>query len=907
MVTRTSQELQLNGAAPVQAEQSRIGLKSPDYGKFGANSERTAPSNPESSTDRVLSMILNAGGKLAQTAWQAGQEEAYLQGAAQVGTIKSEAELQGNPLTANWQTAGYRDTVGRVAAADREVQISSDMIKMREKSPEEYAEYLAEQRRKLMPQWEGMSRNSRENQFAQTMLTERSAITKHKSEHYKFIVGQEQKSIRVGFDAYNSALTQAKGDGEVYAHATDAAFGYAYTNIVRNNKLPTNLRAGMVQELAEFALRGDNMMMYEKMHKDTITLPDGTKGTMLSMLGWDDRVKLSGQYSESLKRTEAFRQSAYVDDKAFMQAGWANPDTPLDPIDTVRNFKSEAERAGFMTPAEGEAFMKDYYTQSVKKSNKAVLAAAAANGDSGTIWNMKSTITESVNAWVDVVGSKMSLPDATNKMLVMGVNTGNDMWFKKVGEVNKAAFAQIGRTDEIDPTNAASVSGIMQRMDAAERNGQTGVYAAFLSSFDADTQAKILYMRDSLRQNGNPVMAAEEAAKRMEVEAKLTPAMRLEVAQGNAKDDLKAVADLDARGMWGTLGLKIQAGVGIQSAAQDLAIRPRTEWFENSVRVAEVEAHTKIAFNERLQEVSRGNPYMPIGGRVSMAKAALANSTVMTQSGPLYVPPGVSPQAFFGVGADVSTDRIGLAMDEYLKPAEGSRLTYQVSGGVSPKVMFKELGEDGELKRAGTLNPKDMAGLVQMQRDRDVERYKRLQGEGVTRSSTDSGSKLSVNFNGDNTANIDPQWVFNYRDSLVKNEGIRDKVYKDTKGNDTIGVGIFSKKYWPKVDENGVASPEEIARTFREASNDAAQSASALLRRPGMPSDENAFKLFGNLAYQSGVAFGGTKAYKPLLESMQRGDYASADAALKASPAYRSSGDSRKAFYSNTLKAAMKG
>lgn len=60
----------------------------------------------------------------------------YLEGQAQAGVIESEEELQGNQPIRDWKVAGYRDTMGKLALADIEAQLATDIGKLRESTEE---------------------------------------------------------------------------------------------------------------------------------------------------------------------------------------------------------------------------------------------------------------------------------------------------------------------------------------------------------------------------------------------------------------------------------------------------------------------------------------------------------------------------------------------------------------------------------------------------------------------------------------------------------------------------------------------------------------------------------------------------------------------------------------------------
>ena len=127
---------------------------------------------------------------------------------------------------------------------------------------------------------------------------------------------------------------------------------------------------------------------------------------------------------------------------------------------------------------------------------------------------------------------------------------------------------------------------------------------------------------------------------------------------------------------------------------------------------------------------------------------------------------------------------------------------------------------------------------------------------------------LPVQFNGFNTAAVAAPWVFDLRKNLVQNEGFRSQTYKDTLGNDTIGVGLTGN-YAPKPGPDGKISKEQLDQAFWKASNDAATSGKRVASALGMQQDRNAFLLFSELAYQSGNNFSDLRSYRPFIDALR--------------------------------------
>lgn len=907
MVDRASQDVQFGAGNTVQVQQSGAGYMSPDPNKFATSKTYGALPESDNSAMHVLEHLAGVGSKLTEQGTHQAMESAYLDGMAKAGTIKSESELDATPLMRQWQTAGYRDTMGRVAAADSQAQVAVDMKTLREKPPEEFAKYLATQRGALMESWAGMTTQTRQAMFAQQLLNERAAIRTHAVEHYKFGVETEQKAIKANVDTSFAALDASKSDAGAYAAQTDATFGAIYNNIAVNQKLPRGIRGKLLAEVTDYALQNDHQALYQQLHSKVVPQDDGTHSPMSTLMSWQDEVKLAGSFRSSTDRTAVFRLQDWADRTAAYKADWENPSTDLMPLETVRAHLDEGvQRGAIKTADQYQSLMHDYYSKSEKKVAQSTLAQAYATGDQQGMLHQGKTSQEGLDAYVNTMGRKMPLPQVVDSLFNIGAQTGQSNAYRKVGELLAPAFAQIGNNDKIDPANAVSIAKTLQRLDDAEKAGQDGAFHQFLGAFDPEVQAKVTYMRDALRRGDDPTTAIAGATARVLEESKLTPAMRAELAATKSKEIIKAVDEITPRGFFGTSWLMAKSVVS-PAAGAELATRAYASWFENPERVNEVMAGTKMAVAQKMQEVATAHPHMPVDSVRSMAMADVQSRTVSTDWGPLVVPTGFTPQRFFKVGTDVGTERIGEALKEYIKPAEGNRMAFSL--GVSGQLMYQELDKNGkQASPARILDPSVVGPMVEKQRQRIVDDHKLNYGEGVTREQ----NGVKVSYNGDNTASVDNGWVRRWRDDVVGHEGIRDTVYTDTQGNKTAGVGILvhagdgKRPMSIKPDANGKVTQEQINESFVRESDRAANTATRVMGGTGLRG-EQAFKLYASLAYQSGNGFAQLPAYHPLLKAVAAKDAAAAVAALKETPAYKMSQPQRQQYYLSTLQAAMKG
>lgn len=906
MVQRNSQAAQLGAVSSPQIQQSGAGFAQPDADAF---SETRSVSNAlnsigSNSTEMVLGNLLQVAGKLAEQQVAQSREEAYLAGSAAVGQIDSEAELEGSILTRGWAKAGFRDTTGRLAAADMQAQIAEDMHKMREKSPEEFSQYLAEKRGTVLQSFEGMTLDTRKTLFAQQMMNDRAAIKKHQSEHYKFVVEAEQRSVSTANFTAMSALDQSKGDEGVYGTATDAAFMTGYSSIVQNPKLPTEIKGKLVGELAERALAENHIPMFLKMQRESITLPDGTKGAMMSIVPIDDQVKLSGMLREAKNRTSALANTQFQMDMGAMQADWANTSTPAMPKVVLEGMIRQGVQNGSIKEGEVQTLTKEWAVAMAKKSQVSGSASAFSTGDSNALLSLGKTVEEGANDWMATVASKMDTQSAASTLLTIGLTTGQEIAFKKAGQILAPGFTNIGLSGSIDAGQAAGMAKVLQMLDGAKSEGKEGAYQQFLSAFAPEAQDRILAIRDKRRRGIDPAVAIAQATTEQIENNKLDPSVRAAMAAVKSKEIAEAASEVTSRGMFGTAWLNVKSivpfgGIGTRAQAE-LALRPSEDFFEGSEIRDNMNANGQRQLAMKMSEISRNQPHLSIDSVKDKALADIGSRTIPTKHAPFIIPDGMSPSRFFGTDVQVPTDRIASALDETIKPKHGGRMVF----GVSPQgqITATEYNEKSAVLSSAIYDPKVLRPIIAEQQARMGQEYNENMGDGVTKKQ----GNLSVTFNGANTANIEPSWMKGMRSDLVDVEGIRDVPYADgSGGRSAVGVGVNSiNAAYPKVGPDGKVSPADINSSFAKASDASARVAN-LAMLAAQVNSEPAFRLFGVMAYQSGTALNSGGHYKAMIEAIRGGDKPAAFASLQKTKAWEVSDANRRKYYTQQFNKTM--
>ncbi|APU03186.1 internal virion lysozyme motif [Ralstonia phage phiAp1] len=908
-VMRDAQDVNFGATPDAGAAPNAVPFKQPDVDKFRTGPANSAPLVPTVS-DQFIGALLKPVQQIGMNKLNQSREEAYLAGQAAAGAGLAQESVDSNIFTKDWATAGYRDTRGRLALADAEAQTSKDMIRLREQSPEQFAAYLAQRRQSLMPSLEGMSLEARKGFMQQQLVSDRAAITKHAMEHQKFVVDQIGKSVQTDLSVRYDAMDAAKTDPASYLTAADNAFAGLYNNIWSNPNLPEDMRIKMTTEAGEAALSRNHQVLYERM-KST-PLPNG-QGTMLSRLPFDDQVKLQKKYNQSLDDTKAMRLADYQSQRGLMEAAFDDPNVPALPYNEFNAFVQKGVQIGAVSASDITSLNKAWANGNEKKMGAIGLAEAYAAGDVNKMFSMGKDESKGLEAYVQMQARNgVPIQNTVGNLLNIGVTTGQQTAFKAVGSLTRSAVSQIGMGDKMDPGQLESLNTVLKQIDNAQVKGNAGAMSAYLSAFGDEERTKIMMFREGLQKGQAPLVAAANAADAVAKTSQLTEGEKNALAVSHVTADRKAIAEIEPRGLWGTLKSYVPDFLRSNDAVNKDKITTGRMWFENEERVAEALGQSKAAMMEELNYISRSNPYMSDDARKSLALAKVAERTIDLNGGPLVLPrlpSGVSSQDFFGVPRSVSPDTIAATLNDLHKPGKDNRIVYKANG--QAQIQWQEFGKDGSLVNAGgTFDPKSIAQAVQDRQDKIADGFQRTDGRGVTVKGPDGSA---VTFNGNNTVGVGNLAMVEFRENLAKHEGVRNTPYDDASGKivdgkrvQTVGVGVSSHNpAFPQPGPDGKVPDAAISDSFMRASNIAARTG-VMTQRETQMNNSAAFKLYAEMAYQGGDNFANVnQPAKDFISAMKNRDVDAALAALQQTTPYRMAHDARRKSYEQLTRQAI--
>lgn len=886
MVLRTSQPLNIGGQGRTpQVQQSNVGNVAPDVRKFTTGAAYKGPST----ADRILDSILPVGQQLAQKAFKAEVEEQYLSGVAQAATVQSEDELESSPLTSDWTKAGYRDTVGRLAVSQQQAQLQLDMPKLAQGTPEDFARYMNEKRKPLMDQMNGMSRQQRSAMFGQLAMDEAAAGKKYTTARAGWILQQEQASIQQSMTVRRGNLDAAKGDMELYTQEVQGFVGAVYKDVWQNPKLTPALQQDMTRQAMEFASSSDNVAVYDAMKNTVVDFADGTKGTMMSRLSFEDQIKVDKAHRSAMDRVKVVRSQDFETWVASSTAAWQDPNVgATETYEEVDGQLRVAEASGILAPGKRESVLKAFFKAKATNIDNGVLAKAYAAGDQQTLFARGKDADAGLKSWLKA-NKGQPLPQVVQGLMVIGNNSGMDNALTQAGDFLKPAFAQLGYGEEINPENAQLVTNTLSALAIAEQTNP-GAKSKFLQTLQPEQQDMALYMSELQKEGVSDPLTVTRMARAKQLQDKQTGGLRQEMVANARKEDAGLVQEIGDNQLLGTISSSAASWFSADAEAKKRLSTGRM-WFENADRTAEVRVQGQLALAEELAIIGQTNPTMSSKSRQSKALAAIAARTVDTESGPLTMPRGQSLQSYFGVPAYADQSYVGRAIDGMMKPADGNRLAWGVDA--TNKLTFKELNKEGRVVNSGILDPKSVAPFVQSQLDADAALASAHVGPGITMQ--------GVQFNGLNTANVEPADMLALRRDIVQSEGVKDTQYEDA-GGKSFGVGIHqTNNHFEKPGPTGKYSPSQITNSFMRASNDAAEMGQKSMNSIGV-SGEKWLRFFGEVAYQSP----GSARDPDLLAYISIKDKTGAIKAFMQTPAYRNSPSDRQVRYIKKLEQAMR-
>lgn len=880
---------------------------SPSIAPGSAQRTGTIQVGDQSWRQTFLSGLSGLVTKVAEQRMEIDTTDAYLKGAASAGQIESEAAIENDSITRDWEVAGYRDTMGKLTVAKADAKLATDMSWLREQSPAAFQEYLNEQRAAVLPSLEGMSQRQRMAMVPQLALNDRAAIMKHTGEHKKYIFETIQKGYSSDFANAQQKLdtAQAGRDTDGYMGAADTAAGTVW-RLWDDPRLTGQQKADITTEYAGVLLAGQHVGVFEKLRDQG--MPDGfdknTSSTILSRLPLDAQEKLGKAYRTAKQASAAAANTDYLDritvEEAAIKAG-----TSSLGWDQAKSLMDAGQHLGITTPAKRDEFLGLWLQNAGKFNDKVGVSTAFFSNDKAALLRHGKSDTEAADVALEVM--KNVPPPEQFKQFSQAGAQGMAQAYVVAGKIANNSIAALATPDgKFNIQHADMWKQLSTVLDSAKDNPivATGV----LSGLSDANRLRVQRLRELQSERGlSGDMAIAEVLKAETKDANTTPQQRAALSEHNVREDAKFLQGIGDEGWfkrawWAASGSVFADNAAKYGMAQNPAFASAPP---DSVRGQYLEQY-KGAVLQELTSQDLAGTNLSQGSRIDSALARVQSRSMETKFGPVIVPKGQTVQGYFGVASGVSSGTVQAALEKVLAPtSDGGRMLLTPLNG---KMVYQEVDRNGTpvAGRTGSINPAQVAGEVQSILGQRQQKIAELIGPGIQ---VDQNG-VQFRYNGNNSAGVAERDMLEFRQSLIKHEGVRNTPYKDLSGKldkqgnpiMTVGVGVSShNKAYPKVGAGGAVSNQDIQDSFRAATNEAAVTATQLQKAVGVRNSAS-FKLFAEFAYQ-----GRGGEFQKYAESIRAGDEVQALTWLKKTRAYEMSQPERRKYYEKLTTETLKG
>lgn len=911
MVQRNSQVPQHNlVGTPSIGNTGAVG-STPDY-RGGVFATQVA-SPPATAAGRVyagqgtalVQNILGKLGKLADQVVQQQREEAYLDGAVQLGAGVAEEDLQTNFFTRNWTKAGHRDMAGRLAAAEYESNLLRELKASREMTPEQYAQVITNQRKEIMPAIQSMSNLGRTKMLDQIVTVERAAIKQHTAAHAQFIVEQEMQAISADLNVTLDNLSANKGVAGIQEAIRDEAYVKLYNNIWNNEKLDLTTKSKLINEAVGYALQGGDFGLYNLVQH--MPMPN-SEYTIGQSMPFDERLKLAkafetarNQYEFELGR-ETYDQILGI--STMIQNGVLPEGLTYDA------YKSLLDRAtvdGLISRQERDSKLQAYSKLAYEGAEAHDLSKAYYAGDYSVLFAQDQNLPTIAKSMTQKALASGATPaEVAFMQLEIGVRTGNagalGEWAKLGGAALQALMTSSG---EVDQSAKDLVAHAMTVLDADDGTLDSGVIRSrMLQELPEDIQGFLGHVL-SLQEVGHASLddaIIEARAFKQRWDQMDSSARNAEIAKQDKMytDIYEQVGD--------TRLLPNLFGNTVKSLQYQTDWNPfSSEAFEIAAWQQEVTAELGIELG-RIRQSGRPMDEKTI---LNLATANVAKRVLNTDFGSVIVPRGLDIATLYGVPKGYEAKGlVASALSNMYKPSkDGARTVMRFLG---ENIQVYDYDPDTlTTSTPTTFSANDIKAEVARELELERKGISRLVGDGETLKINGG----SVTINGNNSAGVKPQTAFDIRKSLAQYEAVRYKPYKDgvdDKGKPlrSIGIGVNSgnKGIWDRYFDTEISDDHEISqelvdRMFADASDNVLNE--AVRRQVTLPQGSNHdayLELLAHQLYQRGAPkLDAERTFQDLQAALSRGDKSKARELLRQTVAYQAAGHDRRAFYEHIL------
>lgn len=877
---------------------------------------------------RLLNQLSEQVGRHVINTFNTETERRYLDGQSRALMDESEEEIQGDPLTKDWEVAGFRDAKGKLALADMDVKFREDLPELTKKPADEVKSYLSGRRAKMTPLLYSMTREAKASIMGQMYLRDRAHIKTWQSAHQAYILEQKKAAIATqnsvslqGMVAARSAYLNGDLSEDAYAATVESTAGSLIGSINMDESLPTNIKNTLTEEAIQYSLENDNPALYEFLRDNTVPNSNGTQYNVLANLPQESQIKLSKAYRGSYDRNKVARNVGYqaevADLKNQLSLG-AYGGTHAE----LKNYLSRMTVNGTINQEQAIGMLGDYLSMSSKQSQNASIMEAVTSGDTNRLHMLGVTETDAwkvqQEAW-----SKQGVPLQSQIGMSILAGEKSPSGYKQAGilsnssidKVRLASEAQGDERGEVNETDREVFRIYNEGVYQAARENKQVKLTTMLAGLSPDNAAYMADIAERMNQGESLGRAQFNANKAFNENKALSPSKRAGLAQSTRKAVRDQVnSDLTPRNWLESAWGELKSIIPGTDAAVDQGLRAESsmdQFWGDSEATQYIQYNINQDVIQAADRILQEKPYLPTDAAINAAKADTLRRTVRGSNMLYVVPPDADIQKMYGVGPD-ARDKIGVAMQEMFSTKSPDNKFYVWHNG--PNVMAMEFKPDGT--SVGTefvISPIEVRAGIRKADERIRKSNDEVYGAGKVFPIKEGGS---IRINGENGVGVSETTMFRFRKNLVQNEGVVSEIKADIGGRKdkqgrpimTGGVGLSSTNTYFGEYRTGKMSSDEIEEGLKKASNEAMLFALPVAQRYNL--NESGTLLVAEINYQGGAGSWNLKdrapGYHAVLSAIQSGDSKGALQALTKTKVYKDSGDSRKRHYAALVIGALK-
>lgn len=866
---------------------------------------------------RLLGQLSDQVGRLAINTFNTEIERRYLEGQSKALMDESEGEIQGDPLTKDWEVAGFRDAKGKLALADMDVKFQEDLPDLTKKPADEVKSYLSSRRAAMTPLLSSMTIEAKASIMGQMYLRDRAHIKTWQSGHQAYILEQKRSAIATqnsvslqGMVAARTAYLNGDLSEDAYAATVESTAGSLIGSINMDESLPTNIKNTLTEEAIQYSLENDNPALYEFLRDNTVPNSNGTQYNVLANLPQESQIKLSKAYRGSYDRNKVARNVGYQADVANLK-NQLSLGTYGGTYEELQNFLGRMTINQAVSQGQAVGMLEDYLSMSSKQSQNAAILEAVTSGDTNRLHMLGVTETDAwkvqQEAW-----SKQGVPLHSQVGMSILAGEKSPSGYKQAGilsnssidKVRLASEAEGDERGEVNETDREVFRIYNEAVYQASRGNQQVKLTTMLAGLSPDNAAYMADIAERMNQGESLGRAQFNANKAFNESKSFSLSKRAGMSQSKRKEVRDQVnSDLTPRNWlesaWGELksiipGTNAAVDQGLRadsSMAQFWGDSEATQFIQYNINQDVIQAADKI-----LQE----KPYLPVDAAINAAKADTLRRTVRGSNMLYVIPPDADIQKLYGVGPD-ARDKIGAAMQEMFSTKSPDNKFHVWHNGSN--IMAMEFKPDGtSVGVEFVISPIEVKAGIRKADERIRKSNDEVYGAGKAYPIKEGGS---IRINGENGVGVPEKTMFKFRKNIIGSEGVRSSPYTDTLGNKTNGVGFLHKS---KHFKDGTMTPEEIQQGLIAESDEKMKYAIVTNQKYNL--NESGLLFIAEVNYQSGPAVWTKKGlgenHHKVLAAIQSGDSREAMRALKELPSYKAAGVSRKRHYAALVSEALK-